>query len=170
VAGRAPLRARFISWLLLFIGASVLVVGIAARVADVHVQTVVSNSMQPTFSAGDLVVTEPVFVSLVQVGDVIAFVPPQGGRPVIHRVTSIENGVVTTRGDANPVDDPWHATLAGTTTYRLIAVVPFLGWVTELQLPILLLAGLLGGLALLRSLGRGVIAKRRIRSRTQPQT
>lgn len=124
--------------------------------------------MQPTLSAGDLAVTRAVPVGSVAVGDVVVFYPPTGTRAVIHRITSVHDAVITTRGDANPVDDPWHIRLAGPTAYRLVAVVPLLGWLTELQRPALLAAGLLLGLAVALQLRKEVRA-RTLRSRPQLQ-
>jgi signal peptidase I len=137
--------------------------------ADLHFQTVLSNSMQPTASAGDVAITQDVSIDALRVGDVIAFTPPNQTRPVLHRITSLRDGVITTRGDANPVDDPWRISLVGATGYRLVAVVPLLGWLTELQRPALLLAGLLVGLAILLELKKEVRA-RASRSQPQPQS
>jgi signal peptidase I len=150
-------------------GLMVLVAGIAVRMADLHFQTVLSNSMQPTASAGDVAITQDVSIESLRVGDVIAFIPPDQTRPVLHRITSLRDGVITTRGDANLVDDPWRASLAGSTAYRLVAVSPLLGWLTELQRPALLLAGLLVGLAIVLELRKEVRA-RASRSQPQPQS
>ena len=76
--------------------------------------------------------------------------------PVIHRVTSLRGGLITTRGDANPVDDPWNVRLAGEKQYRLVAVLPGIGWLTGLRWPFLALAALLFGLALVLELAKGV--------------
>ncbi len=84
-------------------------------------------------------------MSSLRVGDVIAFTPPNETQQVLHRVASLQNTVITTKGDANGVADPWHVTLNGSIAYRMVAVLPFLGWLTELQRPALLLAGLLVG-------------------------
>ena len=165
---RSRLRSRFITAVLLAAGVIVLALGITVRVADLRIATVLSGSMRPTISPGDLVVTAPVPVSSLRVGDVITFVPPTGTQVLIHRISSMEGAVVTTRGDANNADDPWHVTLAGSTSYRLVAVVPFVGWLTELQRPALLLAGLLVGLVVLVELWKGVRG-RFLKSRTRPQ-
>lgn len=141
------------------LGLTVLAIGATIRLADLHFNTVLSNSMRPTFSAGDLVVTGPVLTSSLRVGDVITFIQPGSNRPLIHRITSLQDGVIATRGDANSVDDPWHLTLTGTTANRLVAVVPYLGWLTGLQRPALLLAGALVGLLILLELGKEVGAR-----------
>ena len=168
IGKRATWGSRLLTGLLLAVGVTVLAGGIAIRVADLHLNTVLSNSMQPTFSAGDMVVTRTVPTSSLQVGDVITFIPPGSNQALIHRIASLQDGVITTRGDANSVADPWHLTLTSTTTNRLVAVVPFLGWLTELQRPALLLAGALVGLLILLELGKEV-GKRLGKKRTQPQ-
>ncbi|HYL39758.1 MAG TPA: signal peptidase I, partial [Candidatus Binatus sp.] len=162
-------RSRLTSGLIVAIAIASLALGITVRAADLHLQTVLSNSMQPTLSAGDLAVTQAVPTAGVRVGDVITFYPPGSTRAVIHRVTSLRDGVVTTRGDANPIDDPWRVRLEGATAYRLVAVVPLVGWLTELQRPALLAAGLLLGLALLLELSKEVRA-RTTRSQPEPQS
>jgi signal peptidase I len=158
---RRGLISRVVTGLLLVAGFAVLSIGFAIRFADLHFQTVLSNSMRPTFSAGDVVVTRAVTTGSVRVDDVIVFQPPNQQEPVIHRVTSLRDGVVTTRGDANPIDDPWHLTLAGENQYRLVAVLPGVGWLTQLQRPVLLLAGLLVVLAIVLELGKWVRTRTR---------
>jgi signal peptidase I len=157
-AGRAVL-SHLLTGLLLAVGVSVLALGVAIRLGDLHFQTVLSGSMRPTASPGDVAVTQAVPLSSLRVGDVIVFYPPGETEAVMHRIASLTGGVITTKGDANSIDDPWHLTLAGTTAYRMVAVVPFIGWLTELQRPALLLAGLLVGLAILLELWREVRAR-----------
>lgn len=153
---RRTIRSRIVTGLVLAAGFAVLSIGSAVRFADLHFQTVLSNSMQPTFSAGDVVVTRAVPVGSVRVGDIIVFQPPPRDEPVVHRVTSIRGGLITTRGDANPVDDPWRVQLAGENQYRLVGVLPGIGMLTQLQRPLLVLSGLLLGLVLVLELAKGV--------------
>ena len=166
---RSSWRSRLVTGLMLAVGVTVLALGFTVRAASLHLNTVLSNSMQPSFSAGDLVVTRTVPTGSLQVGDVITFVQPGTARPLIHRISSLQDGVITTRGDANPVDDPWRLTLTGTTADRLVAVVPYLGWLTQLQRPALLLAGALIGLLIVLELGKEV-GKRLGKKRTQRQS
>ncbi|MCW1300858.1 MAG: signal peptidase I [Candidatus Nanoarchaeia archaeon] len=49
---------------------------------------------------GDVVLVKKIRPEELKVGDVIVFNSPNG--KIIHRVISIENGSVTTKGDANP--------------------------------------------------------------------
>lgn len=160
--------SRLATGLLLAAGVAVLAIGVTIRIANLSLDTVLSNSMQPTLSAGDVAVTQAVPTDSVRAGDVIAFVAPGRGRILIHRVASLEAGVITTRGDANPVDDPWRFTLTGPTAHRLVAVVPYVGWLTKLQQPTLLLAGVLMALIILLEL-RKEVGKRLPKSRIQHQ-
>ena len=62
-----------------------------------------SGSMRPTYEPGDLAV---IFVSknlAIQPGDVVLFSTAIG--PTIHRVVTIENGLISTQGDANNAID-----------------------------------------------------------------
>jgi signal peptidase I len=98
--------------------------------------TVLSGSMRPTFSPGDMVVVTPEPVSAVRVGQVISYQVPVGAHQVeTHRVVRILQGgahpVVQTQGDANNWPDPWTARLEGTTAWQLSAVVPKLGYVVN---------------------------------------
>jgi signal peptidase I len=96
--------------------------------------TVLSGSMRPTFSPGDMVIVVPEPVSAVRVGQVISYQVPVGIRQVeTHRVVRILHGgahpTVQTQGDANNWPDPWTAKLAGKTAWRMVAVIPHLGYV-----------------------------------------
>lgn len=153
--------------LIVALGTAAVGIGVLVFVANLHFQTVTSGSMRPTFSPGDMAVTEGVPVGSLKVGDVIVFFPPGRTQAVIHRIVSLDDGVIQTRGDANSVDDPWRVTLTGSTAYRMVAVVPFIGWLTQLQGPALIAAGLLVGLAVLVEL-RKEVGGRRARARSEP--
>ena len=128
--------------------------------ADFHVQTVLSGSMRPTVSPGDLAITQGVPMDSLRVGDVVVFTPPNETQAVIHRIASREGDVITTKGDANSVADPWSVTLQGSTGYRLVFVVPYLGWLTELRGAALVAAGLIVALLILLEIRKGVGARR----------
>ena len=72
---------------------------------------VMSGSMSPAYSAGDLVVLRP--VDDIEEGDVVAFDTPKGtpGFPprILHRIVEYdrEGARLTTKGDANPDSDPF---------------------------------------------------------------
>ena len=53
---------------------------------------------------------------------------------------------MSTKGDANRVPDPWGPVqLQGSTAYRLVAVVPFVGWLTHYKGLLFIAAGLVLG-------------------------
>ena len=94
--------------------------------------TVLSGSMRPTFDAGDIVVATPARVSDLRSGDIIVYLaPPPNSAVVSHRIVSVrpdgDSVLVQTRGDANPVADPWTARLPAGTAWRVRYVVPRLG-------------------------------------------
>ena len=88
-ARHSTLRSRLLTGLIVALGIVVLALGIAIRVADLRFQTVLSGSMRPTLSPGDVAVTQGVPMSAIHVGDVIVFVPPTESQAVIHRITSL---------------------------------------------------------------------------------
>jgi signal peptidase I len=149
---------RAMSILAIAVGLLVLVGGLLIRVNDLRLQVVLTGSMRPAISPGDLVITAPTPADRLVVGDVIAFYPPDGSAPVLHRITTLERDAagttITTRGDANSVDDDWRATLRGPTGYRLIGAVPYIGWLKELRGLPLIAGGLLVALVLVREFRR----------------
>ena len=95
--------------------------------------TVLSGSMRPTFSPGDVIVVTPEPARDLRVGQVISYRIPVDGRPIeTHRVVRIlESGdepIVQTKGDANNADDPWQAKLHGGTLWRFRFRVPLVGY------------------------------------------
>lgn len=94
--------------------------------------TILSDSMEPTFSAGDAIIATPVPSREVRAGDVITYHAPVAGRPVVtHRVVKVtepgDRPVILTQGDANEAVDPWSARLDGGTVWRHSATIPFAG-------------------------------------------
>jgi signal peptidase I len=157
-------RPSVVSTTLVALGGLVLVVAVAARIAGFQFQTVLSGSMAPAAQAGDVAVTQPVSVAELTVGDVIAFYPPNDPKLRLHRISTLEKvgGVVTvtTRGDANGVDDPWRASLRGSTAYRMVAVVPFVGLIAQFRGPLFIVAGLFLAAAFGRSAYKEVQQRR----------
>ena len=105
-------------------------------------ETVLSGSMRPYFSPGDMIVVTPEPSRDVRIGQVISYHIPVGDHHVqTHRVVQVVRGgehpVVRTKGDANNARDPWTARLDGSTAWRVRLVVPQLGWlVTWLRDPL----------------------------------
>jgi signal peptidase I len=92
---------------------------------------IVSGSMSGTYDRGALVFDEVVPVRELRVGDVITYRPPPASGPtglITHRIVAIgADGRFRTKGDANPVADPWTFRLTGERQARVVAGVPYAG-------------------------------------------
>ena len=109
---------------------AILLVGF--RLLGYQVFNVISGSMEPTYSVGDLIYVKDVDPYSIRVGDPITFVLNENLVVATHRVVSIdtENQLFTTKGDANE-----HADAAPVHFNNLIGVpkfsVPLLGYVSD---------------------------------------
>jgi signal peptidase len=134
-------------------------VGFGPRTGLYQARTVLSSSMAGTIDPGDIVITRPVPVENVGVGDVVTYrIPVDDHRLVTHRIVEIVRGgphpVVRTQGDAVAAPDPWAAELSGDTAWLTVGRLPKVGHLLALlQHPVgrtltsvfcpILLAGLL---------------------------
>jgi len=82
---------------------------------------VLSGSMEPELSVGDLIIVAE--VDSFAEGDVVVF--QSGSSLVVHRITQIDGEMLTTKGDANNTeDDPVNVS---TVKGRVIFSVPYVG-------------------------------------------
>jgi signal peptidase I len=112
---------------------ALVLLGLLPNLGWYRTETVLSGSMKPYFSPGDIVVVTPEATSDVRVGQVISYHIPVGDHHVqSHRVIKVVRGgahpLVRTKGDANAAADPWTARLNGDTAWQVRAVVPKAGW------------------------------------------
>lgn len=97
--------------------------------------TVLSNSMQPTFSAGDYVVDKMVAYDEIKKGDVVSYYPDDY-TIVTHRVKEVTPQGFIMQGDANNAQDAFTVT-KDHYIGKMILVIPKLGRLPELlTLPI----------------------------------
>lgn len=136
--------------------AAFLFLAVGPRVLGYQTSTMLTGSMSPLINPGDVVVTVPVSVGEIKVGDIITYHIPVGQQQVeTHRVIEVSRNAqgpttVRTKGDANNGADPWTATLAGDTVYRHTVTVPYLGTVIRaLRDPVLLKVLMYGAPAVL---------------------
>jgi len=117
--------------------------------------TVMSGSMEPAISTGDMVVEETIAPRDARVSDVVTFKDPEHeGRLVTHRLKRVrfEGGVarMVTKGDANNTVERWNVPADGSIG-RVEYAVPKVGYIVHhagsrngrlllLVLPALLLA------------------------------
>lgn len=102
-----------------------------SRLVGLQVFHVVSPSMEPHFSEGDLIYVKTIDPDSVKVGDPITFVMNEDLAVATHRVVAIdsENRQFTTKGDANKTEDaaPVHFNnLIGVPVFA----IPLLGYVS----------------------------------------
>ena len=97
---------------------------------------ITSGSMTGTYDRGSLLYDRVVPTSTLKVGDVITYDPPRNAGPhglITHRIVSISRPrgggrVFRTKGDANPVADPWTFTLTSPTQARAAFHLPYVGY------------------------------------------
>lgn len=103
-------------------------VAFATTVGGFHVTRVLSNSMQPSFSAGDLVIVRDRPVVDIAKGDVVVLPDPNSSSLFIHRLETVErtagHTTVTTRGDNNPAPDAWLLDITSQTVPAYVVAIP----------------------------------------------
>ncbi|MEP9364602.1 signal peptidase I [Nocardioides sp. CN2-186] len=115
-----------------------LLIAVGPHVFGYRTATMLTGSMDPGITPGDVVVTMPKPASEVKVGDVVSYqIPVEDHRVETHRVVKVihrADGAIAiqTKGDANEARDPWTATIEGDTVWQMKAVVPQLGNVIHL--------------------------------------
>jgi signal peptidase I len=104
---------------------------VAIFVFHIAVQPVLSGSMRPTFDPGAAIITRAIPTRDIRTGDVIVFLPPGETNVYAHRVTSVsgpaDHPVITTKGDANPAPDRWHAQIVTSSVPLVIGSIPGFG-------------------------------------------
>ena len=103
-----------------------------SRLIGFRVYTVLSGSMLPTYSEGDLLYVKQVAPAEVKVGDPITFIVNENLVVATHRVVRIdaEKQHFYTKGDANEIEDgdPVHfKNLIGVPKFA----IPYLGYVSN---------------------------------------
>jgi signal peptidase I len=94
---------------------------------------IVSGSMTGTYDRGSLVIDDVVPVADLKIGDVITYMPPAGDHLITHRIAWMGRDgsgrrLYRTKGDANPVADPWTFRLDRPTQARVRFGVPYAGF------------------------------------------
>jgi len=103
-----------------------------SRLLGFRVFNVISGSMEPKYSVGDLIYVKEVDVNSIKVGDPITFVLNEDLVVATHRVVEVdaENQQFYTKGDANKTADasPVHFNnVIGVTKFS----IPLLGYVSD---------------------------------------
>ena len=93
---------------------------------------VVSGSMEPKMHVNDLIVYHKQPASSYEIGDIVVYIRDEGGEEMLitHRIIRKSPSGVTTKGDANTLEDPAevpYSAIVGKVIFRL----PYMGVVTS---------------------------------------
>lgn len=103
---KASFVASTISTILILVATFCMAFALILSFMGMRTMYVISNSMEPAFSKGDLLVVSKDYNGLA-VGDVVAYKATWAeGRLVTHRITAINGDEITVRGDNNTTADP----------------------------------------------------------------
>jgi signal peptidase len=153
-ANPITLLGAFLKAVLTGIAAALALAFVASTVLGFQHFTVMSGSMEPTISPGDVVVDKRIRPVTARIGDIVTFRDPKSTeRLITHRITAmrVADGTVffTTKGDANNDVQKWTAPASGSVG-RVELAVPKAGYllfwigrpwgrITLIVLPLLLL-------------------------------
>lgn len=114
---------------------AVLVVGAMWGVAllippalGLQTQVIDDRAIAGTHARGSLVFDEEISPMLLEVGDVVTFVPPEADASVTRRVVAIDNRTFQTQRDSAAAVDPWAVPLAGANLQRVAFSLPWAGY------------------------------------------
>lgn len=143
-------------WLAAGFTVALLATTLASLLLGQRAVVVLSGSMEPVFSPGDVLIERGLQASEVEIGQIVTFEEPGTDRQVTHRVRRIEARkgrlVFVTKGDADNSVQRW-SIAAGGTLGQPTRAIPAIGHVAMLArtplglfgmvlLPLLVLAGL----------------------------
>ncbi|MEG0365258.1 MAG: signal peptidase I [Coprobacillus sp.] len=86
---------------LLFILLLIIIIPLSVpRFFGFSIYNVLSDSMEPSISTGSIVYIKPVNIEMIKENDIVSFYS-QANKVVTHRITKIEDNLLTTKGDHN---------------------------------------------------------------------
>jgi len=125
--------SRALATVSLFVLMALALVSVASAtfilVRHIHFERVLSDSMVPEYKRGDVLLVKPVPAQSLRTGD-IAVLPliKEPGNQYAHRIISVEPKgkyvQVETKGDANPVKDPWKLTITSPDVPLVVSQIP----------------------------------------------
>jgi len=135
VLKKEHLKPRFIveGIILLAIIAGFIVMSVAVLSGKWQIRPILSGSMRPGFSIGGVAITQTIPTNQLKVGDVAVFHPPfLKSTTYIHRIISIKKinnqYIIHTKGDDNPIADPWTLRITSKNAYVARFTIPFIGY------------------------------------------
>jgi hypothetical protein len=142
-AAKKRLDTRRLVWIVIAsIGLAFILTAAVFYLAGGRWFVVKTPSMGEYAPVGTLVLSSVAQLTHLRTGMTILFHPPSApGETYFHRIYSITNGAISTKGDANPGPDPWRLDareVIGTEFGRILGI----GWLVE-ALPILIVGGVI---------------------------
>jgi signal peptidase I len=144
--------ARGAGWAAVFVAAALVAAIVVPLGFGDRPHTVLTGSMEPAISPGDVVIEERISPTTAAVGDVVTFRDPEDeSRLITHRVQRIRRAGThlwfVTKGDANNATERWRIAASGDLG-RVVYAVPWVGHVavvtrTPLGLALLLIVPLI---------------------------
>ena len=99
---------------------------------------VLSGSMEPALSVGDLLIVAE--KESYEVNDIVVY--QSGSLPVVHRVMEIDQETVTTKGDANNAnDDPFPVTAIKGKVILAVPLAGYVVWMLKSPVAIIIMLG-----------------------------
>jgi signal peptidase len=122
---------------LIGISLSIILVALLVVTGMLQFYVVLSGSMQPTFQAGDVILTVDAPVASLQVNDIITYHSPENsGYLVTHRIVGRINGecgtAFQTKGDANEGVDQYLVS-SDLVVGRMVFAIPYVGYVASIS-------------------------------------
>jgi signal peptidase len=129
---------RAMTGFVLFMAAIISVAtAVAVGALGIGFAPVLTDSMSPGLDAGSVAITRRKATQELVVGDVVVLPLPDGdGQRYLHRIVEVRPAGdrihVRTKGDQNPLVDPWTLHVASASAPVAIASIPHLGWTTNI--------------------------------------
>lgn len=120
---------NLISTILIFLCFLYLIIILGPRIMGYEVNVVLSNSMEPVYTTGELLLVKSVTANEIKVNDIISY-KGIGNNVITHRVIDIDqnNHLFFTKGDANDSQDS--NPVAFTRLKGIVETnIPYLGYV-----------------------------------------
>jgi len=126
-------RIIFESIILLALITGFIIMSVAVLSGSWQIRPILSGSMRPGFAIGGVAITQTIPTSQLKVGDVAVFHPPfLKNTTYIHRIISIKKSgdqyIIRTKGDDNPIADPWLLRVTSKNAYVARFTLPFIGY------------------------------------------
>lgn len=123
---------------LMLITTTIISVATAIAVSTLRIgfTPVLTDSMSPTLDAGSVAITRQISTEDLSIGDVVILpLPDSDGQRYLHRLIDVQHvgnaTHVRTKGDQNPLVDPWTLQVTSSTAPVAIGSIPYLGWTTN---------------------------------------